>query len=314
MTKNFNFTKHKYFGLISTAIILVGFIFTFTVKGGFNLGIDFKAGINQQVFITSDTEIERSAVQDSLKGIDGAKVQSIGSTSENMFVVKVQSSGEDDFQSEITATIKAALDSKFGSSDVTVLSTEFVGGSFSSNLTQEVIFLTFFALVLILAYVWIRFHLNYAFSAIAAIFHDVLFLLAFIGVTGLEVSTGTIAAVLTIIGYSLNDTIVIFDRVRENVKEKRAKNFEDTVNVSLNESLSRTIITSLTTLIAVTSIFILADGQIKDFALSLIVGIIVGTYSSIFVASSVVVTWGNKISSKLQDKYKDTSSSLSIDK
>lgn len=314
MTRNFKFTKHKYFGVISTALILAGFIFTFTVRGGFNLGIDFNPGINQQIHIDSDVVIARAEVADSLKGITGSQVQQIGATIENMFVVKVQDSGEDDFQSSIVSSIKASLDSKYESDNVTVMSTEFVGGSFSSNLTQEVFILTFFALVLILAYVWIRFHLNYAFSAIAAIFHDVLFLLAFIGVTGLEVSTGTIAAVLTIIGYSLNDTIVIFDRVRENVKTVSGKNFEETVNISLNESLSRTIITSLTTLIAVTSIFILADGQIKAFALSLIVGIIVGTYSSIFVASSVVVTWGNKIASNLKDKYKDNASTLSVDK
>ncbi|MGL1894657.1 MAG: protein translocase subunit SecF [Spirochaetaceae bacterium] len=313
MTRNFNFTKHRYFGIISTALIIIGFIFTLTVRGGFNLGIDFKAGLNQQIQITSSTEVERVEVLDSLKSISGVKVQSIGSDSENMFVVKVQANEEDDFQASMSESIKASLDAKYGSDKVAVLSTEFVGGSFSSNLTQEVIYLTFFALLLILAYVWIRFHLNYAFSAIAAIFHDVLFLLAFIGVTGLEVGTGTIAAVLTIIGYSLNDTIVIFDRVRENVKDVKGKNFEEVVNQSLNESLSRTIITSLTTLIAVTSIFILADGQIQDFALSLIIGIIVGTYSSIFVASSVVVAWGNKVASKRHEKYKTNSSSLSVD-
>ncbi len=312
MTRNFNFTKHKYFGIISTIIIAVLFILTFTVRGGFNVGIDFNPGINQQIEISSTDIVKINDVKSSLKGVDGVQVQQIGSDEENNFVVKVQDSGEDDFKSAIVVGIKAALDSEFGASNVTVLSTEFVGGSFSSNLTREVIFLTFFALLLILAYVWIRFHLNYAFSAIVAIFHDVLFLLAFIGITGLEVSTGTIAAVLTIIGYSLNDTIVIFDRVRENDKIKKGT-FEEKVNISLNESLSRTIITSLTTLIAVTAIFILADGQIKDFALSLIVGIIIGTYSSIFVASSVVVTWGNKLAATRHAKF-NTSSKLSVDK
>lgn len=312
MTTNFNFTKHKYFGIISTLIIIVGFIFTLTVRGGFNLGIDFNPGINQQIEITSSDVIPRTDVLDSLDGIKGAQAQQIGANVANNFVIKVQFSGDDDFKPVIVARIKTALDSKFGSPNVKVLSTEFVGGSFSSNLTQEVFFLTFFALLLILAYVWIRFHLNYACSAIVAIFHDVFFLLAFIGVTGLEVNTGTIAAVLTIIGYSLNDTIVIFDRVRENDKSKTGS-FEEKVNISLNESLSRTIITSLTTLIAVTSIFILADGQIKAFALSLIVGIIIGTYSSIYVASSVVVTWGNKLAASRHAKF-NTSSKLSVDK
>ncbi len=303
MARNFNFTKYKYFGIISSIIIIAGFIFTLTVRQGFNLGIDFKAGLNQQIQISGSEIVTRAEVLNSLSSIKGVQVQQIGSKDDNSYVVKVQDSGEDNFQASMAADIKAGLDAEFGSSNVKVQSTEFVGGSFSSNLTKEVIILTLFALLLILAYVWIRFHLNYAISAIVAIFHDVLFLLAFIGVTGLEVSTGTIAAVLTIIGYSLNDTIVIFDRVRENDKAL-SKPFEEKVNVSLNESLSRTIITSLTTLIAVTSIFILADGQIKDFALSLIVGIIVGTYSSIFVASSVVVTWVNKVVSKRDAKYK----------
>ncbi|OQY37145.1 MAG: protein translocase subunit SecF [Spirochaetaceae bacterium 4572_7] len=298
MKKNFNFTKYKSLGFFSVGLIVVGFIYTFAVNGGFNLGIDFNPGINQQIKIESSEIVERGVVLDSLENIKGVQVQVVGSKDENRFVIKVQDSGEDNFQSTMTANIKTSLDSSFGAGSITVLSTEFIGGSFSADLTNDVIFLTFFALLLILAYVWIRFHLNYAFSAIAAIFHDVLFLLAFIGVTGLEVNTGTIAAVLTIIGYSLNDTIVIFDRVRENVKSLKGA-FEEKVNISLNESLSRTIITSLTTLIAVSFIFVFADGQIKDFALSLIVGILVGTYSSIFVASSVVVVWSN-VSSKKQ--------------
>ncbi len=314
MKRNFNFTKYRGLGLVSFLLIVAGFIYTFAVNGGFNLGIDFNPGVNQQVQIDSDSNIERATVLESVSSIQGAQVQTVGNEAENRFVIKVQDSGEDDFQSAITQSIQTALSAKFGANNVTELSVEFVGGSFSSDLTKDVIFLTFFALLLILAYVWIRFHLKYAFSAIAAIFHDVLFLLAFIGVTGLEVSTGTIAAVLTIIGYSLNDTIVIFDRVRENDKNVKDKTFTEKVNLSLNESLSRTVITSLTTLIAVTAIFILADGQIKDFALSLIVGIVIGTYSSIFVASSVVVTWSNKQKAKIHDKYKDKASKLSVDK
>lgn len=310
MVRNFNFTKYKFLGFFTTALIVIGFIFTLTVRGGFNLGIDFNPGINQQIAISQSTVVPRTDVLDSLASIDGAQVQQVGTASKNNFVIKVQDSGDDNFQTDITTNIKTALDAKFGTDNITILSTEFVGGSFSSSLTRDVIFLTFFALLLILAYVWIRFHLNYAFSAIIAIFHDVLFLLAFIGVTGLEVSTGTIAAILTIIGYSLNDTIVIFDRVREN-DVTLSGTFESKVNISLNESLSRTIITSLTTLIAVLSIFILADGQIKDFALSLIVGVLIGTFSSIFVASSVVVTWGNKL---VEAKSKKSNSNLSVDK
>lgn len=311
MKPNFNFTKYRFFGIISTALIIIGFIATFAGKG-FNLGIDFKAGLSQQIKITSESNVERKAVQDALESIKGVQVVVIGADEENRFVIKAQDSGEENFKTSVTSAIKSLLDGTYGASNVEVISTEFIGSSFSSNLTSEVIFMTTFALVLILAYVWFRFHLNYAISAIVAIVHDVAFLLAFIGVTGLEINTATIAALLTIIGYSLNDTIVIFDRIRENDKFVKNKTYEEKVNLSLNESLSRTIITSLTTLIAVTSIAIFADGQIQQFAFSLIVGIIMGTFSSIFVASSVALAWNNKLASKIKDKYKTKAAEISV--
>ena len=136
MKKNFNFTKYKFLGFISTAIIVLGFIYTFAVNGGFNLGIDFNPGISQQVQIDSSESIERSAVLESIEAVKGAQVQVVGSKEENRFVIKVQDSGEDDFQSAITSAIKSALDSSFGSGKVAVLSTEFIGGSFSANLTK----------------------------------------------------------------------------------------------------------------------------------------------------------------------------------
>ena len=155
------------------------------------------------------------------------------------------------------------------------------------------IYLTAFALLLILAYVWFRFKLAFAVSAIIALVHDVAIMLGFIGTFQMEVSTATIAAVLTIIGYSLNDTIVIFDRVRENIGILREESFENIINASITQSLSRTLITSLTTLLAVLAIFIFGTGAIKDFALNLIVGIFVGTYSSMFVASPILLSWIN---------------------
>ena len=153
-------------------------------------------------------------------------------------------------------------------------------------------------MALILLYIWVRFKLNYAVSAIVAVFHDVLFLLGFIGAFQLEFSTATIAAVLTIIGYSLNDTIVIFDRIRENTRIVKDTSFRELINISVTQSMSRTLITSFTTLIAVVAILIFASGTIQTFALSLVVGILVGTYSSIFVASPVLLAWHDKVVSK----------------
>jgi preprotein translocase subunit SecF len=144
-----------------------------------------------------------------------------------------------------------------------------------------------------MVYIWFRFRLGFAVSAITALAHDVLIMLGFIGTLGLEVSTTTIAAVLTIIGYSLNDTIVVFDRIRENQGFLKGDRFDNIVNTSITQSLSRTIITSLTTLMAVAALYVFGTGAIKDFALNLIVGILVGTYSSIFIASPVLLGWTN---------------------
>jgi preprotein translocase subunit SecF len=185
------------------------------------------------------------------------------------------------------------LGAEFGENAIIQKQTDYVGPRFSQLLGQQVVYLTFFALLLILAYIWFRFRLAFAVSAIIALVHDVVIMLGFIGTFQIEVSTATIAAVLTIIGYSLNDTIVIFDRVRENVGLLRDSDFETIINTSISQSLSRTLLTSLTTLLGVTAIFIFGSGAIKDFALNLMVGIGIGTYSSMFVASPILLGWTN---------------------
>jgi preprotein translocase subunit SecF len=174
---------------------------------------------------------------------------------------------------------------------VSELEAAYVGPRFSQALGRQALALTLFALLLILAYLWFRFRLGYALSSIAALVHDVLVILGVIGTLQLEVSTATIAAVLTIIGYSLNDTIVIFDRIRENEVLLKDTSFRSTINTSISQSLSRTLITSITTLLAVIAIFVFSTGQIQLFALKLIIGVVVGTYSSIFVASPVLLGW-----------------------
>ncbi|RKX86317.1 MAG: protein translocase subunit SecF, partial [Spirochaetes bacterium] len=173
---------------------------------------------------------------------------------------------------------------------------------FSSSLASQSITLTIVALALILLYIWFRFKLGFAVSAITALAHDVLIMLGFIGTFGLEVSTTTIAAVLTIIGYSLNDTIVVFDRIRENKVLLKGDRFDNIVNISITQSLSRTIITSLTTLLAVVALYVFGTGSIEDFALNLIVGIVVGTYSSIFIASPVLLGWTNVTQKRKAEK------------
>lgn len=294
MGKTYNFTKLRFVMLSLSIALIVVFWGGTMLRGGFNFGIDFQSGLNQRIQISSSADVSESDVKDALEGIDSLQVQSIGDLADNEFMLRV---GVDDsienFQRVVKEDIFSKLNASFGEGSIEIRSSDYVGPSFSGSLTSQTIFLTVFALLLILVYIWIRFKLNYALSSIAAIFHDVLFLLGFIGVFQLEFSTATIAAVLTIIGYSLNDTIVIFDRIRENTKVIKGKTFEEIINISVSQSLSRTVITSVTTLIAVTAIFVLATGSIQTFALNLIVGIIVGTYSSVFIASSILLGWHN---------------------
>ena len=290
MEKVINFTKSRFVFLTISIVLIVAFWAGTFAQGGFNFGIDFRAGLSQQITINKDADI--AEVKDALEGIPSVQVQTVGSGS-NDFMVRVGvDESIDDFQVVTEKKIKDSLEAAFGS--ITVQSTEFVGARFAGSLTSQTIVLTLVALALILVYIWFRFKLNYAVSAIAAIAHDVLFLMGFIGVTQLEFSTATIAAVLTIIGYSLNDTIVIFDRIRENTRLVKDKSFEEVINLSITQSLSRTLITSATTFVAVLFIFIIGTGTIQTFALSLIVGIIVGTYSSMYIASTLLLGWHNK--------------------
>ena len=292
MKRVINFTKSRYIWLaVSLGLIVLFWAGTFA-QGGFNFGIDFRSGLSQRIEIQSADDI--AAVKDALSGIDALQVQTVGDAADNNYMIRV---GEDesvkDFQNAAEKEIKDKLEAAFGASSVNVLSTEFVGARLAGNLSTQTFFLTIVALALILLYIWFRFRLNYAVSAIMAILHDVLFLMGFIGIMQLEFSTATIAAVLTIVGYSLNDTIVIFDRIRENTHLVKDKSFMEIINVSISQSLRRTLITSLTTLLAVLFIFVIGTGTIKTFALSLIVGIIVGTYSSIFIASTILLGWHN---------------------
>jgi len=209
-------------------------------------------------------------IRDALGSLDNPQVQVVGTAFHQEYLVRVEDPTGDK-KDQLETDIRRLLEESFGDGAVVIKSSEYVGPRFSQTLAQQSFSLTLMALVLILIYIWFRFQFGYAISAIVALTHDVLVMLGFIGATQLEVSTTTIAAVLTIIGYSLNDTIVIFDRIRENEGLLQGRDIEDIINTSITQSLSRTLITSLTTLLAVTALYVFGTGAIKDFALNLIV-------------------------------------------
>ncbi len=177
--------------------------------------------------------------------------------------------------------------------EIEIRRTETVGPKIGAELKEAAFWAIIYALLGIVVYISWRFQLRFAIAAIIALIHDVVFTLGIFSVIGLEVSLAVIAAILTIVGYSLNDTIVVFDRIRENLHSKRRENYEKLVNSSLNETLSRTVITSVTTMFVVVSLVIFGGAVIRDFAITLLIGIFVGTYSSIFIASPVLVEWQN---------------------
>jgi len=290
--KVFPFLKFRYFCIIvSVACIVGGFVVT-VARGGFNFGLDFQAGISQRVVVDPKVKAPIDQVRASLADVGDCQIQVVGAPEKQEYVVKVKETGDSKTCSEGTSKkIQASLQKTFGNESVRILQTEYVGPRFSADLASQAIFLTSFALLLILLYCWFRFKLSYAVAAIAATLHDTLFMIGFIGAFQLEVSTATVAAVLTIIGYSLNDTIVVFDRIRENQNLMRESPFSLIIDSSITQTMSRTIITSLTTLLAIIALYIFGTGEVHLFALNMIVGIVIGTYSSIFIASPVMFSW-----------------------
>ena len=240
-------------------------------------------------FATDTRDVVIDDVRAALSSLGDVNVQTLGKLSEGGFQVRVKAH-EGDTQDLLEKRVNGALGSYFGQENIVVLQSDFVGPKFSSTLLRSSAYAIMLAIVLILIYIAFRFRLAYALSSILALFHDVVMMFAFILIFRLEVSSTTIAAVLTIIGYSLNNTIVIFDRVRENLGNNKLRmSVPDVVDLSVRQSLSRTIITSLTTLFAILPLAIFSSGDIKNFAINLTWGITVGAYSSNFLAPAFLV-------------------------
>ena len=234
-------------------------------------------------FATDTVDVRIEDVREALAPIGGASVQTVGEASDAGFQIRVNA-GENETQADIEGRVNSALGSAFGAENIVIMRADFVGPKFSSSLFRDSVLGVLLALALILVYVAFRFRFAYAVSSIIALMHDVLAMLSFILIFRLEVSSTTIAAVLTIIGYSLNNTIVIFDRIRENIKIEKKLDVESLISMSVRQSMTRTVITSLTTLFAIVPLAFLGSGDIQLFAINLTWGLIAGAYSSVFLA------------------------------
>jgi len=218
-------------------------------------------------------------------------VQNVGSPQDRHFMLRIEDKGENKI---LSGQITQALESYFGNGEIAVLRSDFVGSRFSKDLTDQAGILVSLTLLLILVYASIRFKPQYAIGAIIAIIHDGIVIIAFVVWTKMEFTTSTIAAILTILGYSINNTIVVFDRIRETRRLYPENSFVDVLNISLTAVLGRTIITTLTTMLAVIFLFVFAKGSMKDFALALLVGMVSGIYTSLLIATGFVNFWENQ--------------------
>ena len=275
---------NKYYNKFNIlSITLVSISLLLLIFKGLNFGIDFKGGTLIELR-SSDDKINISSLRDNLNQMDLGDVSVKNFGNENDFLIKF----ENNEKKNIIEEIKINLDKSFGN-NFDFRRVEKVGPKVSAELLKSGIIAISVALALMLIYIWIRFEWQFSLGAILALFHDVIVTLGLFSLLGLEINLSIIAAVLTIVGYSMNDTVVIFDRVRENLKKYSDIKIYELTNISINETLSRTLITSITTLLALLSIFFFGGEILKGFSLAMVFGVIFGTYSSIYIANTVLV-------------------------
>ena len=291
-----NFMAARNVGFIVSSICFV--LSLFMLLSGLNLGIDFRGGTMIGLNFSEDVEIQevRTAMQSiSIEGqefdLSAEEIKHFGNSTNVMIKFKVRDDAPENFEQEIVNHLYQNMNEKVPEDKNNfILSIDTVSPKVGSELSGKALWSIISALGLILFYISIRFEFKFAIGAILALVHDIIITLGIFSLTGYEITLGTVAAFLTIVGYSLNDTIVILDRIRENMKSSGTVLFEATINKSINQSLSRTLITSLTTLLVIV-VLIYAGGEIiRPFAFTMLVGVIIGTYSSIYIASGLLVS------------------------
>ena len=297
MIRNINFvSKFKKANFISIIIFTLSIILI-SFKG-LNYGIDFKGGT--LIELRTETSIDTSLIRESLRtmNLGDVNVKKFGKKGDYLIKVEQKNSNNSSLIPEIKKTLSDYLNT-----EVDFRRVENVGPKVSSELLQSSVIAITLALAAMLFYIWVRFEWQFSVGSIIALFHDVTITLGIFSLLSLEINLSIIAAVLTIVGYSMNDTVVIYDRIRENLLKYNKISISDIANLSINETLARTIITSVTTLLALFSIYILGGEILRGFSFAMILGVIIGTYSSIFVASPILKFF--KVSYKTLEKEEE---------
>lgn len=279
------FLSYRRWGFMLSSVLIIGVVLLLFTKGP-NLGVDFEGGTMVHVKLPEAVTIGqlRGALQQSPLG---GVVQDFGGGGTNEYLIRMEKS-----ETEIGTVgrdIRAVLDQSFGAGKYEVLRVESVGPKVGDDLRRRGILSVIFATIMMGAYIWIRFELRFGLGAIVALIHDVMITVGALVVAGFEFDLPIVAALLTIAGYSVNDTVVICDRIRENMRKKRRDSMENIINTSINETLGRTILTTITSLLVLTALLMLGGGVIRPFAYTLFVGFLAGLYSTVFVATPIIL-------------------------
>ncbi len=280
------FLSYRRWGFMLSSVLIIGVVLLLFTKGP-NLGVDFEGGTMVHVRLPESVTIGqlRDALQQSPLG---GVVQDFGGGGTGEYLIRMEKS-----ETEIGTVgrdIRATLDQSFGAGKYEVLRVESVGPKVGDDLRRRGILSVIFATIMMGAYIWLRFELRFGLGAIVALVHDVLITLGALVVAGFELDLPIVAALLTIAGYSVNDTVVICDRIRENMRKRRRDSMESIINISINDTLGRTILTTITSLLVLTALLILGGGVIRPFAFTLFVGFLAGLYSTIFVATPIILS------------------------
>jgi len=296
LEKIINFLKFRYIAITASLIFIVALMVGTFLKGGFNYGIDFVGGY-KIIAKFNDKSVNEGVIRETLADFNPT-VQQVGEEVKNEYIIttKLEKSASVPPQNTSGQTseskyekLKNILNEKFNG--VSIESEETVGPAIGEYLRKSAWKLTLFAVIMMSVYLAFRFEVKYAVGGMAALFHDIAISLAFCGIMGIEINIQVMAALLTLYGYSINDTIVIFDRIRETDQLQSKTTFTEVINKAITQTLTRTILTSATTLFAVLVLFLIGGEALHDFSIVLLFGIIIGTYSSIYIASPAVLAW-----------------------
>ncbi len=286
---NINFIARRKIALVFSLALIIAGAYSLATKG-LNYGIDFTGGTKMELVYPSAvdiTDVRNTLVEE---GYPEAVAQLFGSNNDVLIRIPIS---ENNSSAQVSTEIVSLLGNRVGA-DLEVKSVEFVGPQFGQELFEKGILALVYALIGVMIYVAFRFEWKFSLGSVTALIHDIIITVGMFSLLGLEFTLPVLAALLAVIGYSLNDTIVVFDRIRENFRKLRETETEETMNVSINQTLPRTILTSLTTLLVLTALYVYGGDALTGFAATLIIGVLIGTYSSIFVASPTVLALGAK--------------------